>query len=291
MLRRRLGRDPADPQRVLQGVYLVLGLGGVGVMGVLNLLDRQDSFGYASMMMVTNFLYYLPSRTRWTVNGLCLLVALAAVLQIAAGTGLFGHILVNQIIMSTVFAALAGSALHLQQLRAIRSEQQLAALVRSDALTGLASRAHVQAVLGDALEARAGTPMPVSVLLLDLDRFKSVNDLFGHNMGDTVLRAVAAGLYDHLPQGMVCGRWGGEEFLVVCPGIALPEAAALAERLRVRVGQLDLPPVERCSASFGVAEAQPDESPEHLVGRADAGLYAAKQAGRDRVVVVEHAAH
>jgi diguanylate cyclase (GGDEF)-like protein len=199
------------------------------------------------------------------------------------------HILLNQIVMITIFAALAGGAMHGQHVRAVRVEQQLSYMARADGLTGLASRSHIQAVLDQAL-AGVSERSPVSIVLIDLDRFKEVNDLFGHNMGDSVLRGVAGIINGCTTAQQTSGRWGGEEFLVVCRGARLVEAAELAERIRARLSMQLFPPVGRITASLGVAQALPDESEEHLVGRADAGLYTAKDSGRDRVVVVGHAA-
>ena len=290
-LRRLLAAGGSTPYLSLQRWHLALALLGTGAMALGNLLDRRDCFGYASFMFVLNFLYYMAPRLRWSLNGLAMLLALLMLWLPAAdeASALQAHILVNQIVMITVFAALAGGAMHGQHVRAVRVEQQLSYLARADGLTGLASRSHIQAVLNQALAA-VSERTPVSIVLIDLHRFKEVNDLFGHNMGDTVLRGVARVINECTSAQHSSGRWGGEEFLVVCRGARLAEASALAERIRARLAMQLFPPVGRVTASLGVAQALPEESEEHLVGRADAGLYTAKDAGRDRVVVVEHAA-
>lgn len=289
-LRRLLRGGATQPYLHLQRWHMGLALLGAGAMALGNLIDRQDCFGYASLMFVLNFLYYMPPRLRWLLNGLAMVLGLL-MLWVPAGEAspLQAHILVNQIAMISVFAALAGGAMHGQHVRAVRVEQQLSYMARADGLTGLASRSHIQAVLDQALSA-VSERSPVSIVLIDLDRFKEVNDLFGHNIGDSVLRGVASIIKECTTAQQISGRWGGEEFLVVCRGARLADAAGLAERIRARLSMQLFPPVGRITASLGVAQAMGEESEEHLVGRADAGLYTAKDAGRDRVVVVGHAA-
>jgi diguanylate cyclase (GGDEF)-like protein len=131
---------------------------------------------------------------------------------------------------------------------------------------------------------------PLSLLLIDLDHFKSINDIYGHDEGDAVLRAFARVTGAALRAGEPLGRFGGEEFLVVLPGAAGTEALQAAERLRalvaheVAVGAGRERPV---TISIGVAEALSDDADvEALIRRADAALYEAKAHGRNRVVAL-----
>ncbi len=156
---------------------------------------------------------------------------------------------------------------------------------RVDGLTGLANRrACSEALQAEVARAdRFGTPL--SVVLADLDGFKAVNDAHGHAVGDEVLRTFAAVLRETLRESDVAGRWGGEEFLLLLPGADEDGAADLAERIRAALPSRSIAGVTelRVTASFGVAEhgLQPDG--EELVAAADAALYRAKRAGRDRV--------
>ncbi|TDY60824.1 diguanylate cyclase (GGDEF)-like protein [Aminivibrio pyruvatiphilus] len=153
---------------------------------------------------------------------------------------------------------------------------------RTDALTQVSNRLHLDGVLQRVLQSSAKSGAPLSVLILDLDHFKEVNDTFGHQAGDGVLRKTAAILSGTVGQRGSVGRWGGEEFLVVLPGRGAEEALAVAEEIRSNVenGTFDI--TRYVTVSIGVAEALPGDTPGTLVRRADMGLYRAKAEGRNR---------
>lgn len=127
------------------------------------------------------------------------------------------------------------------------------------------------------------------VLLVDLDHFKQINDRFGHAVGDRVLRAVAATLGDVARHADDVVRLGGEEFLVVLRGASVAAGARVAERARTAIAAMRLTDEQggevSITASIGVASKKPDETRDALIARADAAMYRAKAAGRDRVVV------
>ena len=152
----------------------------------------------------------------------------------------------------------------------------------TDGLTGVPNRRTFDAALGAAVARALRDGDPVSVVMVDIDRFKQLNDVHGHLTGDAVLRGVARALDDARRTTDVLARYGGEEFGVIMPGTDRDAALAAAERLReaVAAARTDVP----VTASFGVASAPADEvDPTALVRAADAGLYAAKRAGRDCV--------
>lgn len=172
-----------------------------------------------------------------------------------------------------------------QEERVLRQARDLA-MVESltDALTGLPNRRHMMDELLSSLATSAATGQPLAIALLDLDHFKSINDRFGHDGGDEVLRAFAlhaAGL----GPGCKIGRMGGEEFLVLMPGLYGDPARRLIDMLRQRIPVAHLPDQLPVSFTFsaGVAEHQGMETPAALMRRADVALYRAKAAGRDRV--------
>mgnify|MGYP003326853617 CR=1 FL=1 len=128
-----------------------------------------------------------------------------------------------------------------------------------------------------------------SMLAIDADRFKLINDTYGHEVGDKVLIALADSFQQSIREGDYCARWGGEEFLIVCPDTSSDSAAVLAERLAAALRRSTFPKVGRVTASFGVAGALPDEGIREVISRADKALYEAKHAGRDRVVTAASA--
>lgn len=161
--------------------------------------------------------------------------------------------------------------------------RELERLSTTDILTGLANRQHIEERTRQALAGLAGEGAPLSLILYDIDHFKRINDRFGHLAGDRVLAALSALVTRAVPPDFPVGRWGGEEFLVICPGRALAGCQSLAETLRTAVAALSLPEVDGITCSFGVAEARTGDSLESLLDRADRALYAAKGRGRNRV--------
>ena len=174
----------------------------------------------------------------------------------------------------------------IRQLGKLRSWKRMASL---DALTGIANRRGVEHFMAAAMRQAKARHEPLAVLALDIDRFKHINDSFGHAAGDRVLQHVARTCAEALRDGDLLGRIGGEEFLVVLPGNTLEQAASdVAERLRARVESLaleDLPAGLRTTISIGVAQMSPqDANVADLMLRADEALYRAKAEGRNRVV-------
>jgi two-component system cell cycle response regulator len=151
-----------------------------------------------------------------------------------------------------------------------------------DQLTGLFNRYYLADRLPQQFEACQRKGQPLTMLVFDIDHFKRINDMHGHKTGDVVLEAVAAMLQQKAKKQAVIARIGGEEFLIVLPGFDGPQAAAEAEALRVATAAL-MPAGIAVTVSFGVAVRQPDESYEDLFKRADAAVYRAKAAGRNRV--------
>ena len=171
-----------------------------------------------------------------------------------------------------------------------RANAALATLSRTDFLTGLANRRHIDERFGEAVRDCRAENRPLAVLLADIDHFKAYNDRFGHLQGDDCLREVAqaiAGIVE--AHGGFVGRFGGEEFVAVFSSSGFDSASAIGDRIRGAVLALAKPHAESAKSPFvtlsvGVATLNPDwpEDAQSLLRRADAALYRAKRNGRDR---------
>lgn len=162
-----------------------------------------------------------------------------------------------------------------------------------DPLTGLYNRRYMEDALERYINLAQRTGTPISVLMIDLDNFKRLNDDHGHAKGDAVLRDVAGQLVGTLRPSDVIARYGGEELLVIMPKCSLGDAAAKAELLRQRIEALSAAHGAQVSASFGIATVpETATGAGDVVTMADSALYAAKQSGKNRVVTApRRAAH
>lgn len=164
-----------------------------------------------------------------------------------------------------------------------RYAKKLLYLSQTDLLTGLYNRTKIDQALNDEMTRAKRNGYEFSILLFDVDFFKKVNDTFGHQMGDKVLISLAKSAQESLRTYDIIGRWGGEEFLVLCPECGNQEAMIVAERLRKSVEEADSPTQCAHTISIGVATMQQDDTPHTLVSRADDALYQAKHQGRNQV--------
>lgn len=153
----------------------------------------------------------------------------------------------------------------------------------TDELTGLYNRRK----LNESLYELMGDVVDFSVILVDMDLFKSINDAYGHLAGDEVLIATAKILNQTCKGQFTCGRWGGEEFLIICPHITLENAAKLADTLRLKIQSMVLSFSHTTTASFGVAARKYNDTPDTLMVRCDNRLYIAKSQGRNTVCYLE----
>src|ERR1700727_2634804 len=171
-----------------------------------------------------------------------------------------------------------------QSLEAIRAESL------TDPLTTLGNRKYFDPPIAPAGQSRAACGEPLSLLMLDIDHFKSFNDNYGHLTGDQVLRLVGMSLKQTIKGQDITARYGGEEFAVVLPNTALRQALTVADHIRRAVMSKELKKkstgeiLGRVTISVGVSMLKPDDDADSLIERADACLYAAKRAGRNRVV-------
>lgn len=211
--------------------------------------------------------------------GLFVILALADPRPEAISGWIYGYTGISTCVVFALFGLLAGTLMN-----------RLRAAATHDTLTGLPNRRLLVELLPRVLANARRRGRPLCVLMLDLDRFKRINDEFGHAVGDKTLGAVADVMRAEVRAGDLPARYGGEEFVVVCEDAARAVGLEIAERLRVAVGELEesrLGHPRRQTVSIGVAELEPadGDDAEHLLRRADAALYRAKNEGRDRVVL------
>lgn len=175
----------------------------------------------------------------------------------------------------------------------LEANKTLSRMAITDLLTQLYNRGEIQRRITERVHEKCADPTgadATSLIMIDLDDFKHINDSFGHQEGDLVLVTISALIretVEALGGSAAGGRWGGEEFMILLPGMAQAEAAAVAEKLRAGIEALTFPNCGSETASFGVAQARPGELADPLIFRADEALYAAKHAGKNRVSLAE----
>ncbi|MDS1029303.1 PAS domain S-box protein [Bacillota bacterium LX-D] len=162
-------------------------------------------------------------------------------------------------------------------------EEELRHLSVTDVLTNVYNRRYFTQQLEVEIERAKRADRKFSLIILDIDRFKSINDRFGHNVGDLVLKSIAELIKNRIRKIDTLARWGGEEFVILLPDTTVKSAARLAEKLRESLSQMDIPGVDHVTASFGVAGYCPGDMVDTLVNKADNMMYEAKAAGRNCV--------
>lgn len=161
---------------------------------------------------------------------------------------------------------------------------------QKDSLTGLYNRNYLDSHFKDMISKSINENKPLSVVMLDIDNFKSINDTHGHQSGDAILTELGKRLMFSLREGDFCARYGGEEFLIVLPDTPLNSAKFVAERLRMIVEDIDfeIPAAAKsinCTISLGVTALKSEDAPDSLIQRADGALYKSKEAGRNKVTL------
>jgi diguanylate cyclase (GGDEF)-like protein len=287
---------------VLASIPATLLLGTAVEPGAL--LSMSSGFTILPVAVPLFMAWTRPVRTGWLV------VYGAVIVGVTITTG-FGHLevveridLAVDVIIASGIGWIGGELLERMRERTREQEAELRRLNRelqiratTDSLTGLANRRQLETDLQVLSTARNGGAGSCSFIMLDLDRFKYLNDDLGHAAGDEALRWVSAELRRVIRQRDTVYRYGGEEFLVVMPDASLDVAAAAAERIRVAVADLHIPAgagpaAKPLTISGGVAfSLAAREHWEAVLAVADSALYEAKSAGRDRIVVAPAVVH
>lgn len=169
-----------------------------------------------------------------------------------------------------------------------RVEEQLRNIAVRDELTGLYNRHYFEQIINEEMERSDRYDQPLSIMLLDLDHFKKVNDTWGHPIGDELLKLTSETMGKTIRYSDILIRFGGEEFVVLMPHTSIDGAAAAAEKVRAAIEKNSHPVTGTQTASIGIAERMRSESFSHWYKRTDDALYRAKQEGRNRVAAAGH---
>jgi two-component system, sensor histidine kinase LadS len=172
-----------------------------------------------------------------------------------------------------------------------KGRQRYQELSITDALTGLFNKRYMVSKLASEADHAFRMDQPLSVIMMDLDDFKKVNDTYGHSAGDDILRALGLTIRDFIRKTDTACRYGGEEFVLIMPGTDMEKALMVAERIRRAMSEKSYRPEGNqplsVTISLGLARLRPDETVYSLMDRADKGLYRAKNEGKNRTVVMD----
>jgi diguanylate cyclase (GGDEF)-like protein len=231
------------------------------------------------------YMFFGP-RTGAVINVLLALV-FAASLSLVHNAGNGDSFIYVTIVLSYGFVAIMA---YLYEQARERAERMLEELSTIDTLTGAFNRRKFDEVLQLETQRAARYRLPLSVILFDVDHFKRINDDLGHHTGDQVLRELGEFVKSHIRASDYLFRYGGEEFLVMCPVTGDGPASELAEKLRLGVEAHEFSRAGRITISAGVASLREGDTDDALLKRADDGLYSAKSEGRNRTVALSDGA-
>ena len=184
--------------------------------------------------------------------------------------------------LSLIIPGLLGRAAIIKQKEL---QDEVARHAEEDYLTGIHNRRKITSVLQDEVNRAKRYQKTFSIILIDIDHFKQTNDTYGHHAGDKLIIEIANIIKQTIRLADIAGRWGGEEFLVLCPETGLAGTSLLAEKMRNKIETTNFGEIGQKTASFGVTTFESNENIESIIQRADTALYSAKRAGRNRVEV------
>ena len=181
-------------------------------------------------------------------------------------------------------AVYKGYAIHNQK-HSIIQMSQMAAVFGTDPLTDTGTRNLMSEIGDDLIKQFLRQGLSISLVFIDVDNLKPINDAFGHKHGDLFLKEIAATIRRHLRHNDIFVRWGGDEFILLLPDVDIINATNLAERIRIAIQRIQFEGNIAPSSSFGVAALKPDQSLDSLIEEADQAMYNAKKLGKNKVAV------
>ncbi|MDT8451666.1 MAG: GGDEF domain-containing protein [Gammaproteobacteria bacterium] len=164
-----------------------------------------------------------------------------------------------------------------------RLVEELEKLSITDPLTSIYNRRKFNELLATEIERSKRYQNSLSIIMCDIDHFKKINDTFGHDVGDRVIRKFSKQIHENIREIDMFARWGGEEFMILMPNVSVENAHSVAEKLRTVIEKTEIETADNFTASFGVADLLLDDTAETFIKRADQALYKAKRSGRNRV--------
>lgn len=255
--------------------FTLLGLMPAVVFFLSFSLQKQGIVGALWCFPAVISVYFmLPERKAWIANATFLVVTLPQAWVVLAPP-------LATRVAATLIAVSIFSAIFVRVIT--RQQRRLETLAVTDPLTGLSNRTLLRSTLEQAIQQNHRGGVPMTLVSLDLDHFKAINDSLGHEAGDTVLRGVGDLLHRRIRRADRVFRVGGEEFLALLYGTNAEDGLRVAEELRDAIGSLPLLPGRPVTASIGVAALRPGEDWTEWMKRTDENLYRAKSAGRDQV--------
>lgn len=274
-------------------VYSLIELSSGGLSNPLTyILARQ---GFCLALLLPILIYGYERSLGWMVLGFCVILFLCfdvlsahfsgTLISDATGIsqGLFSVLSVLQVAgLSACLLYIQGFTMqHEQKVR--QSHEKLQGMVIRDGMTGLFNHTFMEQLIGDAINRSKRSKSPLSLLMMDVDSFKQINDTHGHNAGDEVLKQLAKLLEGSKRNTDYLGRWGGDELVLLLTDTNLQGAANLAEKLRSLVENHAFSYQRPLTISLGASEYQSQDDVAGFIGRSDAAMYRAKRGGRNRV--------
>ena len=269
-------------------VLVAVTVAGVAAFSLALFVYRNGNYYLQGMsvLLMINAAYLIPNRFSVSVAVALVLVSVG-VLYIQIGENDIPSGVKMAFMVDCVLMALVSSIVWLRTCRSKRREyvesMELERISKTDQLTGLGNRRDLAGRLAEAHARSSRYGETYALILVDLDRFKTLNDNFGHEAGDEALRETARRLTGALRSEDALCRWGGEEFIVLLSYATVEAALESARRLKTALSATPMPLVGTLTASFGVTLLRPGEPTQDAVARADVALYRAKDAGRNRV--------
>ncbi len=258
------------------------------------LVGWGSGFHYFLLMFIPALFVSMRARSAWVYAGwlwvyyvsLDVLMWFVSPLQPISSNALLGVHIFNLTVVFCMFSYLA----LFYVVTVTRAHKSLARMATTDSLTGLFNRRHMIELAEKILARHHRRPSNLTLMLMDIDHFKQVNDLYGHDAGDRVLEAVSQLFKCSMREQDFIGRWGGEEFLVILPDTDFSHATDSAERTRKAVQALEIYSNGQkvsVTLSIGITQYRAEEALSDAIARADYALYEGKSAGRNRVEVAE----